>query len=292
MNNVLRVWLLAASILFAFNVQAEIKTSNSTGGKAAAVQRAALAQVATGLASSDAIGSSQRMHTGISTWHNLFGGLLLGLGMGGLLSASAQHQVLANNISTLFFVLLGMFVVFKIWHWLRHGREMRYDWETYVPEIDARIESAGLQLPPPDSADTTLTECNGTVNSMHEPILGFDAAVFVNQAKTRFVCLQVAWDKNDFNSIRRFTTPGMYAALRQQALQPGRLARHTDVVQLFGTLLGVRVLDREYVASVSFEGLMKPLPDASAEPFSEIWHITRPLAGTKGWALAGIEKIS
>lgn len=288
MNSVLRAWLLVAGLFFAINVQAEVKTANSTGSKAAAIQRAALAHVATGLASSDATGSSQRMHTGLGTWHNLFGGLLLGLGMGGLLSASAKHQALANNISTLFFVLLGMFVVFKVWHWLRHGREMHYDWETYVPEIDARIESAGLQLPVPDDA----VQSGSTDIHMKEQILGFDAAVFVNHAKTRFVCLQVAWDKNDFSTIRRMTTPAMCTALRQQAQQPGRLARHTDVVQLYGTLLGVQVLERVYVASVRFEGLMKPLPDASAEPFSEIWHITRPLAGKKGWALAGIQKIS
>ncbi len=293
MKHVLLVLILMATSSFAVNVQTQMKAHHIVGKKTTVAQRAVAPLVLTQTALSSATTQPRRMTTGaLGSWHNLFGGLLLGLGVGGLLSASAQHQALASNISILFFVLLGMFIVVKVWRWLGSKRPSRYDWSTYVPEIDARIESAGLQLPLPVDDEDKLLATDSTGNVANEHIPGFEASVFINHAKTHFICLQVAWDKGDFNSIRSFTTPSMYAALRQQAQKPDRIARHTDVVQLFGTLLTVRLIDKEYIASVSFEGLMKPLPDASAEPFSEIWHITRPLAGKKGWALAGIQKIS
>lgn len=293
MKSVLLALLLVASTSFAASVKAQVVSNISVGNKVTVAQRTVAPRVSSKIASSDATLPSRMMTVGVlNPWRNLFGGVLLGLGMGGLLSASAQHQALANQLSTLFLILLGMFLLVKLWHWWRNRTPRTYEWETYVPEIDARIESAGLQLPWPDQAEDNPVAQSVASRDANEHILGFEASVFINHAKTRFVCLQLAWDKGDFTSIRSITTPAMYAALRQQAQQPDRIARRTDVVQLFGTLLTVRVIDKEYVASVSFEGLMKPLPDASAEPFSEIWHISRPLAGKKGWALAGIQKIS
>lgn len=225
----------------------------------------------------------------------LLRGLLLAAGAAGLLSLIPDYAFLARHSGMLALGLLLTFFVVRAWRYGRSSVQHQYDWETYVPEIDApdhhvRIDSAGLQLPL-DQHHQLMSVDQGRVSDTMD-IPDFDASMFVNRAKTHFIALQTAWDQGDFNRISSFTTPTMFRALLQQAQSVGRSGRHTDVVQLFGTLLQVHTTGKEYIASVGFEGLMKPMPDASAELFSEVWHITRPFGDQTSWALAGIQKIS
>jgi predicted lipid-binding transport protein (Tim44 family) len=45
-----------------------------------------------------------------------------------------------------------------------------------------------------------------------------------------------------------------------------------------------------YIASVRFSGMIRERADGAAEPFSEVWHLEKPLSGTTGWLIAGIQQ--
>ena len=120
----------------------------------------------------------------------------------------------------------------------------------------------------------------------------FDTPAFLRHSKTYFIRLQAAWDKADVNDIREFTTPEMFAELRMQIQERGASANHTDVVTLDAQLLGIENSGNEHLASVKFSGMIRESLDAQAEPFAEVWNLTKPVAGQGGWTLAGIQQLS
>ena len=102
--------------------------------------------------------------------------------------------------------------------------------------------------------------------------------------------MQAAWDRADVNDIREFTTPEMFGELKMQLTERGASPNHTDVVSIDAELLGVETNTIEHVASVRFHGMIREAEHAPAEPFSEIWVLTKPLAGSQGWLLAGLQQ--
>jgi len=120
----------------------------------------------------------------------------------------------------------------------------------------------------------------------------FDTQAFLRHAKTYFIRLQAAWDKADTNDIREFTTPEMFAELRMQIQERGASSNHTDVVTLDAQLLGIENSGADHLASVKFSGMIREMENAPAEPFAEVWNLTKPASGQGGWTLAGIQQLS
>ncbi|GAB6043821.1 Tim44 domain-containing protein [Endothiovibrio diazotrophicus] len=118
----------------------------------------------------------------------------------------------------------------------------------------------------------------------------FDREHFLRQAKVHFVRLQAAWDSGDMKEIREFTTPELFAELT--------LERHeitgenfTEVVELEAELAGFGEEAGSFVASVHYRGLIREERDATANPFSEVWHIVRAGDDPQAeWFVAGIEQ--
>ena len=104
--------------------------------------------------------------------------------------------------------------------------------------------------------------------------------------------MQAAWDKADVNDLREFTTPEVYAELKMQIQERGATADFTDVVSIDGELLGIETVGNDYLASVKFTGMIKSAPNAPAEPFAEVWNMSKPVSGNTGWVLAGIQQLS
>lgn len=119
----------------------------------------------------------------------------------------------------------------------------------------------------------------------------FDTDAFLREAKVAFVRLQAAWDAGNLDDIREFTTPEMFAEIKLD-LDARSGENRTDVVQLNAELAGVEDRGNEYVASVRFRGLLRETQGAAAEPFDEMWNLSRNARGSEGWVLAGIEQMS
>src|SRR5258708_40261998 len=121
---------------------------------------------------------------------------------------------------------------------------------------------------------------------------GFDTEAFVRNAKVYFVRLQDAWDRGNSNDIREFTTPEMFAEVKLDIDARGTQPNRTDVVQLNADILGVEDRGTESLASGRFHGLIRETEGAAAEPFIEIWNLSKQHYGNEGWFVAGLQPVS
>jgi predicted lipid-binding transport protein (Tim44 family) len=234
-----------------------------------------------------------------SPWKGILGGALLGLGLGALLSHLGIGGALASMISTILMVGLLAFAAMFIYRMLRRKPDdgaprpafagAAASQASSMPEIGSGIASAqpaALQSAQPASGAAAATDAPWGVPA------DFDTAGFLRHAKTYFIRLQAAWDKADVNDLREFTTPEMFAELRMQIQERGASANHTDVVTLDAQMLGIETSGAEHLASVKFSGMIRESQNVPAEPFAEVWNLSKPVTGQGGWTLAGIQQLS
>jgi predicted lipid-binding transport protein (Tim44 family) len=119
---------------------------------------------------------------------------------------------------------------------------------------------------------------------------GFDVAQFAKHAKLNFTRLQAANDQGDLSTMRDFMTPELYAQIAADIKARGQAPQKTDVVTLNAEVLEVVPEGGVYVASVNFNGMIREEADAAAAPFSETWHLEKPLNGSTGWLISGIQQ--
>ena len=232
-----------------------------------------------------------------SPWKGMLGGALLGLGLGALLSSMGIGGALASMISTMLMVgllvMAGLFI-YRMMKRKSEGGDMRPAFASaaptpVTPQIGSHVETmrpTALQSAQAATAGAAASDAPWGVPA------DFDTPAFLRHAKTYFIRLQAAWDKADVNDIREFTTPEMFAELRMQIQERGASANHTDVVTLDAQLLGIENTGADHLASVKFSGMIREALNAPAEPFAEVWNLTKPASGQGGWTLAGIQQLS
>ncbi len=120
---------------------------------------------------------------------------------------------------------------------------------------------------------------------------GFDVAGFVRAAKLNFIKLQIANDVGNLDQIREFTTPQMYDELSRDFAGRVGAKQQTDVVALNAELLEVASDSKAHSASVRFSGMMRETPGAAPVGFAEVWNLAKPVDGSSGWLLAGIQQM-
>ena len=92
----------------------------------------------------------------------------------------------------------------------------------------------------------------------------------------------------DRADLRQFATPEMFAAFKLELQERQGAAQQTDVVRLDAQVLDFAQEDDRQIVSVRFHGLIREEKDAPASAFDETWHLTKPLDGSREWAIAGI----
>jgi predicted lipid-binding transport protein (Tim44 family) len=234
-----------------------------------------------------------------SMWKGLLGGALLGLGLGALLSHFGLGGAMASAISAILMIALIGGVIFFIVSMVRRKAQASaprpaaafggYHGPAPAPDIGAGLNQQAAAFQPAQP----LQSANAP--AAHTPWgvpADFDTAGFLRAAKSNYIRLQAAWDKADVDDIRLFTTPEVFAELRMQIQERGSQVEYTDVVTIDAELLGIENDGREYMASVKFWGQAKPAPDALPEPFNEVWNLSKPVSGSGGWVLAGIQQLA
>jgi predicted lipid-binding transport protein (Tim44 family) len=83
----------------------------------------------------------------------------------------------------------------------------------------------------------------------------------------------------------------MFAEIRMQYQERGNKSQETDVMQLNAELLEVVTEDGRHIASVHFSGQLREEANAAPEAFAEIWHLAKPVDGSRGWNVAGIQQV-
>lgn len=118
----------------------------------------------------------------------------------------------------------------------------------------------------------------------------FNADEFVRHAKVNFVKVQEANDRRDVEAIRDFLTPELATEIEAEMRASGDAPQKTDVVTLDGEVIDVVTDDTMHTVSVRFSGLIREAPGAEPQPFSEVWHLEKPVSGRSGWQVAGIQQ--
>jgi predicted lipid-binding transport protein (Tim44 family) len=118
----------------------------------------------------------------------------------------------------------------------------------------------------------------------------FDTERFLAQARVAFNQLQAAFDKGDRRMLAEMMTPEMYAEVSRD-LQAGVNQHPTEVVKLDAQVPEVTTEGDRHWASVRFSGLLREDGKPSPTAFDEVWHLTKPVDGSHGWLLAGIQQV-
>jgi len=234
-----------------------------------------------------------------SPWKSILGGALLGLGLGALLSHFGLGGAMASAIGAfLMIALLALAGLFVYRMFKRKDTPANAPFSGFnkaapmpagaTPEIGSRVQPAAFQPARQPAAGTGSSQPAAPWGVPRD----FDTASFLRHAKSSFIRMQAAWDKADVNDLREFTTPEVFAELRMQIQERGDQGDFTDVVSIDAQLLGIETSGDEYLASVQFNGMIKSAPNAAAEPFAEVWNMSKPVDGSSGWVLAGIQQLS
>jgi predicted lipid-binding transport protein (Tim44 family) len=217
---------------------------------------------------------------GASRWLGPLAGLAAGLGLGWLFAQGG----FGSAIGALLMALLAGVAVLALMRFLSRrrgqGSRLRY----------AGLGDETVPAPPPSQLPGDATG-RPDYRSQFMPNIpaGFDIESFLKEARRNFVRIQDANDRGDLVRLRQVTTQEMFDALQGDAgARPG--AQQTDVVKLDATLLEL-VTERDlHWASVRFSGSLREQASAPAEPFEEIWNLCKPVNGSSGWLLAGIQQ--
>ncbi|AWL04970.1 Tim44 domain-containing protein [Massilia oculi] len=248
-----------------------------------------------------------------SMMRNILGGALLGLGLGALLSHLGIGGALASIISTILMVaLIGLVIMFIVRMVRRKdtpanptaataggfGGFQPPAGSTATPEIGSGLRNQPAAFQGNVGLDKGATAGFGGAAAAAPAYQqwgvpgDFDTESFLRHAKSSFIRMQAAWDRGDTDDLREFTAPEVFAELKMQIQERGGVADYTDVVNIDAQLLGIEKTATDYLASVQFNAMIRSAKDALPEPFVEVWNMSKPLSGSGGWVLAGIQQTS
>ena len=228
------------------------------------------------------------------SWLGPIAGLAAGLGLAALMS----HLGLGAQFgSILLLVIIGLLAIVAIRFVLRRmSPAPAYGGASGAPlERGAYAGPTGATATDAFAARSAFAPAASAAPAGPAPTAlpaGFDTAAFERIAKTLFIRLQAANDAGDLNDLRAFTTPELFAAIRLDLQDRGTKAQRTDVVKIDAEVLDVATENGQQVVSVRFHGLIREDVDAAAEPFDEVWHVVRPVDGSRNWAIAGIQQMA
>lgn len=202
------------------------------------------------------------------------------LAAGGLLGALFGGNVLFGILMAALLVAIVVFIARLI---------MRARTEAVPGAQFAGLGSETVAAPPPSQA-AGLNAVPPPARSGPKLPEGFDLAAFLRTAKLNFVRLQIANELGNLGDIREFSTPQMFARLGKEIRERASVRQHADVVSLTAELTDLVTEGDAHRARVRFSGMARELPGAAPTGFAEIWHLAKPVDGSTGWLLAGIQQ--
>ena len=227
-----------------------------------------------------------------SRWGGVLGGLAAGVGLAALFHAFGLGAGMASFVTALLLAALAFFAVMALMRVLRRQSGGSMPQPAGMPRgaYDAAQLGQESYLPPQRVDDMSAGAAEGSGTQGPIPA-NFDQRAFLNKAREHYYKLQKAWDAGDLPSIEAYTTPELFAQLRSEIEQRGTGRNQTDVVTLEAVLLELQEQQGEYLATVEFSGLVREESWGGAQSMREIWNLVKPISGSSGWLLAGIQQI-
>ncbi|TMH78307.1 MAG: Tim44 domain-containing protein [Betaproteobacteria bacterium] len=220
--------------------------------------------------------------SGAGRWFAPLAGLAAGLGLGWLFAQGGFGAA----IGAFLVALLAGVAAFALMRLLSKRRPQRAQMHY------AGVGNETVAAPPPSQLPGDAgVQPNYRSQFVSNIPADFDVEAFLNEARRNFQRLQQANDRGDLARLRQVTTEDMFNTLKDDAAGHSG-AQQTDVVTLNAALLEVVTEGELHWASVRFSGSIREEASAPAEPFEEIWHMRKPVNGSSGWLLAGIQQPS
>lgn len=234
--------------------------------------------------------------SGMSRWLGPLAGLAIGAGLASLFFNNGLGGALMGMLLVAA-LAFGVFFLFRLLRGTRPAQEpLRYAGATpYGGREPAPAPAApgsgaaphAVAAAPHSVAAATQSGATSTAAAMPAD---FDAEGFLRHARLHFVNLQAAHDRKDLSAIREFLTPDLYREIEADMRTMDDAPQKTDVVTLNGEVIELATENDMYVVSVRFSGLIRETQGAEAQPFSEIWHLEKPVRGRSGWLVSGIQQ--
>ena len=238
--------------------------------------------------------------SGMSRWLGPLAGLAIGAGLAALFFNNGLGGALMG-ILLLAAIVFGVVMLFRLFRGSRtpQNQPLRY------AGADAYGRSEPVAAPAPQPAAAPAPSYGGgaaphsvaaaTSGAAPAPAASrwpadFDAEAFASNAKSNFLKLQEANDRKDMSALREFLTPEMAREIEADIRASGDAPQKTDVITLESQVLDVVTENGAYIVSVRFSGMIREAPGEAPQPFSEVWHLQKPLNGRTGWVVAGIQQ--
>lgn len=233
--------------------------------------------------------------SGMSRWLGPLAGLALGAGLAALFFNNGLGGALLGILAAGALVMALVFL-FRLLRGTRTVQQpLRYAGATpYGGREPAAPAPAPVSAPiPAGAAPHSVAATTHSAAPAATPAGGpadFDAEPFLRHARMNFVNLQAAHDRKDLSAIRDFLTPDLYREIEADVRSLGDAPQKTDIVTLNAEVLDVVTENAMHVVSVRFSGLIREIEGAEAQPFSEVWHLEKPVSGRLGWLVSGIQQ--
>jgi predicted lipid-binding transport protein (Tim44 family) len=235
--------------------------------------------------------------SGMSRWLGPLAGLAIGAGLASMFMNAGMGAGLASAMGGILMIALLAGAALFAWRMLRGkpagNNNLQYAGANagaaapYAPAPAATPATAG-GMPQIGSALGGAAAAPAVEASRFPP--GFDAEQFARHAKMNFTRLQQANDKRDVSTMRDYMTPQLYTAITAE-LDPMGVAQNTEIISLDAAVVEVVTENNMHIASVRFTGSLRDRADPAPETFDEIWHLEKPLDGSSGWLISGIQQV-
>ena len=296
MFKIISIAITAAAL--ALGGAASVEAKKLGGGKSVGTQRSAptaspaaaptAGAPAAAATAAPAAAAAAAPKTGMAKWAGPLAGIAAGLGLGYLFS-----QMGGGAASMIMMVLLAGLVIGGLFIAVRMFMRKQNP-AAATPNGASSPNPFGAA---PQRAEPTAFSGTGAMGGATAPVMAaatfgipadFDKLGFEANAKSQFIALQAANDKGDLDAVRSFATDTFYNEIAKDVIAGNKDATHVD--ELHAELLGIETDRGQYWASVQFTGKMREDGMMMASDFRETWNLTKPVDGSKGWLLAGIQQ--
>ena len=235
--------------------------------------------------------AAQPAASGMSKWMPLLGGLALGGALGWLMGANGMGGMMVGMLLAGLLVFAAIFVIRMLMQ--KRGeapQRMQYAGAAGSQGPYPAMGNETVSAPPPSQAVGFEAPAASSSVAANVPA-GFDVAGFLRGAKLNYMKLQIANDQGNLDELREFTSDAVFEELKKDLLARGNEKQQTDVLALNADLLEVVTEGDKHWASVRFSGTARESPGDAPTGFEEVWNLAKPVNGTQGWQLAGIQQM-
>lgn len=240
--------------------------------------------------------AAQPAASGMSRWMPLLGGLALGGALGWLMGANGMGGMMVGLLLAGLLVFAAIFVIRMLMQKRGDAPRMQYAGGPNAggPQSSSysAMGSETVAAPPPSQATGFDASAAPVASGVAANVpAGFDVAGFLRGAKLNYMKLQIANDQGNLDELREFTSDALFEELKKDVQARGSEKQQTDVLALNADLLEVVTEGDKHWASVRFSGTVRESPGDAPTGFEEVWNLAKPVSGTQGWQLAGIQQM-